>query len=436
MDGTMIPRYTRDVMKDLWSEDAKFGTWLEVELAVCEAWMKRGKIPRDAMETIRQSAGFTVERIEEIEAEIRHDLISFLTCVAEHVGPDSRFVHMGLTSSDVVDTAQALRLVRSCDILLEDVDALIEALKKRAIEHRDTVMVGRTHGIHAEPTSFGLKMLLWHEEMKRNRKRLEAARETVRVGKLSGAVGNYAHIEPEIEEEVCAALDLVPAKVSTQVLQRDRLAELVSTIAIIGSSLDKFATDIRSHQRTDLGELREPFGEKQKGSSAMPHKRNPEICERISGLARILRGNAVAALENVPLWHERDISHSSAERVILPDSIIVLDYILDKMTWVILGLVVNRKQMWANLERTKGLVYSQRVLLTLVGKGLTREEAYAIVQRNAMKTWDGTNTFRENLLADPEFRDKLSKEELDDLFQPESYLKHVKKIYMRAGVTG
>lgn len=430
----MIPRYTRDVMRELWSEEAKFQTWLEVELAVCEAWAKRGSIPPEAMETIRKQAGFTVKRIEEIEADIRHDLISFLTCVGEHVGPESRFIHMGLTSSDVVDTAQSLRLVRSCDILLSDIDALTEALKKQALEHRVTVMVGRTHGIHAEPTSFGLKMLLWHEEMKRNRQRLERAQKTVQVGKLSGAVGNYAHMEPEIEEEVCAALGLVPAPVSTQVLQRDRLAELMTTVAIIGSSLDKFATDIRSHQRTDLAELREPFGKKQKGSSAMPHKRNPEICERISGLARVLRGNALVSLENVPLWHERDISHSSAERIILPDNVILLDYMLDKMTWVISGLVVNRKQMWANLERTKGLVYSQKVLLALVEKGMTREDAYQIVQRNAMKTWDGERTFREYLIADPQFTEWISKSELDELFRPEEYLRHVEKIYRRTGV--
>jgi adenylosuccinate lyase len=430
----MIPRYTRDVMGEIWSEEAKFRTWLEVELAVCEAWAKRGEIPPASMETIRQKAGLSVERIEEIEADVRHDLIAFLTCVAEHIGPDSRYVHMGLTSSDVVDTAQALRLVRSCEVLLKDIDALIEALRKQALEHRVTVMVGRTHGIHAEPTSFGLKMLLWHEEMKRNRQRLERAQKTVQVGKLSGAVGNYAHMEPEIEEEVCAALGLVPAPVSTQVLQRDRLAELVTTVAIVGSSLDKFATDIRSHQRTDLAELREPFGKKQKGSSAMPHKRNPEICERISGLARILRGNAVVSLENVPLWHERDISHSSAERIILPDSVILLDYMLDKMTWVISGLVVNRKQMWANLERTKGLVYSQKVLLALVEKGMTREDAYQIVQRNAMKTWDGEGTFRGHLVADPQFTEWISKSELDELFRPEEYLRHVEKIYRRTGV--
>jgi adenylosuccinate lyase len=422
-------------MERLWTEEEKFRTWLEVEIAVCEAWARRGKIPQESLETIRGKAGFTVERILEIEAEVRHDVIAFLTCVGEHVGPDSRYIHIGLTSSDIGDTAQALRLVRAADLLLADVDALLEALRRKALRYKKTPMIGRTHGIHAEPTTLGLRFLLWYKEMERNRERLERAKETVRVGKISGAVGTFAHTGPEIETEVCEALGLQPAPVSTQVIQRDRYAEYVTTLVVVGSSLDKFATDIRSHQRTDLRELREPFGEKQKGSSAMPHKRNPVVCEQIAGLSRILRGNAVAALENVALWHERDISHSSAERVILADSTILLDYLLSKMTWVIDGLFVDEKRLRENIDATQGLIYSQKVLLALVDKGMPRDEAYEIVQRNAMKTWDEGVPFATNLLGDKEFAKRISQDELSGILQPESYLAYVDDIFARCGVS-
>ncbi len=430
----MIPRYSRKEMERLWTEEEKFRVWLEVEIAVCEAWARRGKIPEDALKTIKEKADFTIERILQIEADVRHDVIAFLTCVAEHVGPDSRFIHVGLTSSDIGDTAQALRLVRAADVLLADIDVLMAALRKKALQYKKTPMIGRTHGIHAEPTTLGLRFLLWYKEMERNRERLELARETVRVGKISGAVGTFAHTGTEIEGEVCEALGLDPDPVSTQVVQRDRYAEYVSTLAVIGSSLDKFATDIRSHQRTDLRELREPFGEKQKGSSAMPHKRNPVVCEQIAGLSRVLRGNAVVALENVALWHERDISHSSAERVILADSTILLDYLLAKMTWVIEGLFVDEKRLRENIDATKGLVYSQKVLLVLVDKGMTREDAYEIVQRNAMKTWDEGAPFATNLLADGEFAKVISKKELEEILQPESYLIYVDDIFARCGL--
>lgn len=430
----MIARYMRDEMRRLWEEEEKFRTWLEVEIAVCEAWARRGKIPEESLKVIKEKAGFNVDRILEIEAEVRHDVIAFLTCVAGYVGPDSRFIHIGLTSSDICDTAQALRLVRAADILLADVDLLIEALREKALKYKNTPMIGRTHGIHAEPTTLGLKLLLWYKEMQRNRERLERARETIRVGKISGAVGTFAHTGMEIETEVCKELGLEPAPVSTQVIQRDRYAEYITTLAVIGASLEKFAVDIRSCQRTDLGELREPFGEKQKGSSAMPHKRNPVTCEQITGLSRVLRADAIVALENVALWHERDISHSSAERVILADSTGLLDYLLSKTTKVISGLVVDEKRMRANIDFTQGLIYSQKVLLDLVDRGMTREDAYKIVQRNAMKTWDEKIPFADNLLADEEFTKFVSKDELKELMSPESYLIYVDEIFARCGL--
>lgn len=430
----MIDRYTLPEMKKLWSEQNKFATWLEVEILACEAWAGKGKIPPEALETIREKAAFSVDRIKEIEKDIRHDVIAFTTNLAENIGPDSRYVHMGLTSSDVVDTAQQLRLIRSGHLIMENLDELIRLLEEKAVQYRDTVMVGRTHGIHAEPTVFGLKFLLWREEMLRNRKRLEAAIHTLRVGKISGAVGTFAHTGPFIEEYVCEKLGLAPSPVSTQILQRDRHAEFLAAIAITGATLEKIATEFRNLQRTDIREMEEPFGKKQKGSSAMPHKRNPVVCEQVSGLARILRSNLQAALENIALWHERDISHSSVERVILPDSTSLIHYMLRKMCWILKGFHVYPEAMLLNLEKTRGLLFSQKILLALVEKGLTREDAYAIVQRNAMKTWKDKSPLKQNLLDDPEFTSYISSKELESVMDYTSFLRFVDDIYKRCGI--
>src|SRR3990170_4966863 len=381
----MIDRYSRPAMARVWSQDAKYEKWLEVELAVAEAYVKRGVVPPDAFQRIKAKARVDARRINEIEARVRHDVIAFLTNIEEAIGEDSRFVHVGLTSSDVVDTALALQLVEAADRLLAGLDGLRELLRRLALRYRDTVMVGRTHGVHAEPTTFGLKVAGWYADAGRNRDRLARAREAVRAGKISGAVGNFAHVAPEIEAEVCRALGLEPAPVSTQIVQRDRHAEFVTTCAIVGGSLEKIATEIRSLQRTEILELEEPFGEGQKGSSAMPHKRNPVSCEQVAGLARVLRANAGAALEDIALWHERDISHSSVERIILPDSTILLDYLLAQMTRILDGLVVDPERMRENLDRSYGLIYSQRVLLALTDAGLARQAAYELVQRAAMR---------------------------------------------------
>jgi len=430
----MIERYTRPEMGKLWDEETKYRTWLEVEILACEAWAEIGKIPREAVEEIRRKARIDVRRIQEIEAAVRHDVVAFTTQLAEVIGPASKYIHMGLTSNDVVDTAQNVRIVRSAGILLKDIERVIEILRRLALEHKHTVMVGRTHGVHAEPTTFGLKCLLWYEEFRRHRLRLRRARETMRVGKLSGAVGTFSQSRPEIEEYVCRKLGLRPAPVATQVVQRDRHAEFLATLAIVGTGVERIATEIRHLQRTEVREAAEPFGKSQKGSSAMPHKRNPEICERLCGQARILRANAIAALENVALWHERDISHSSVERVIIPDSTILLDYMLDRLAWVLDGLQVNPRRMRENLDSTRGLVFSQAVLIALVRKGLTREAAYAIVQRAAMKTWDGRRSFKQNLLADPEGRRHLSARELDRIMRVENYLERIDTFYRRCGL--
>jgi adenylosuccinate lyase len=427
----MIERYTRPEMGRLWSDENKYRTWLEVELAVCEVLARRGVIPRADMETIRRKAGFDRRRIAEIETEVRHDVIAFLTSVAEHVGEASRHVHYGLTSSDVLDTALALVMVRATDILLRDLDDLMAVLRARALEHRHTLMVGRTHGIHAEPYTLGLKFAGWYAEARRNRKRLEAAREQVAFGKMSGAVGTYAHLEPEVEAEVLGDLGLRVEAVSTQVVPRDRHASFVATLGILASSLDRIATEIRHLQRTDVREVEEPFAKDQKGSSSMPHKRNPVGCENVSGLARLVRSYVQAALENVPLWHERDISHSSVERVVLPDATILCDYMLARMTRILEGLVVYPEAMQANLERMKGLVFSQAVLLALARAGLTREAAYEIVQRNAMQVWSGKGSFRELLGADPALAGVLKADELDACFDPARHLRHVDAIYER-----
>jgi adenylosuccinate lyase len=430
----VIPRYTRPGMGKIWSEQNKFSIWLEIEILACEAQAHSGVIPADAVEVIRNKARFDVRRIEDIEEEVKHDVIAFLTNVAEYVGPESRFIHLGMTSSDVLDTALAVQMKQSGEMLLDGVRKLITVLADQAKTYKNTVMVGRTHGIHAEPITFGLKMALWYEEMKRNEDRLKRAIEAVSVGMVSGAVGTYEHLEPSVEEYVCQKLGLRPAPVSTQVIQRDRHAEFLSTLAVVAATLEKIATEIRHLQRTEVLEAEEFFSKGQKGSSAMPHKRNPITCERIAGLARILRGNAVAALENVALWHERDISHSSVERVIVPDSCILLDYMLAKTTDVVKNLLVYPDRMLENLNKTNGLVASQSVLLALAKKGMRREDAYRIVQRNAMETWQTGKPFRELLERDSEITAVLNKKDLDAMFDLNRSIRHIDTIFKRIGL--
>lgn len=430
----MIPRYTRPEMGRVWSEENKYRKWLEVEIAAAEAWARLGRIPAGAVEEIRRKARIDLERIGEIEAEIHHDVVAFTTQVAETVGDASRYIHFGLTSTDVVDTAQSLLLREAVDLILRDIDELMDVLREQAARHKDLVMMGRTHGVHAEPTTLGLKFALWLAEMERNRRRIEAAGKSVAVGKISGSTGTYANVPPEIEAHVCERLGLERPLVSTQVLQRDRHAELLAALAICGGSLEKFAVEIRGLQRTEIREVEEPFRKGQKGSSSMPHKRNPEKSERISGLARLLRGNALAALENQALWHERDISHSSVERVILPDSTILLDYMLHLFTTIVRDLHVYPDNMQANLEKTRGLIYSQRVLLALVEKGLSREEAYEIVQGRAMEAWEQGSDFRQLIRQDPEVKKVLSGAELDQLFDPAYHVRYVDEIFKRLGI--
>ena len=427
----MITRYTLPEMGALWSEQNKFQKWLDVEIAVCEVHAEMGTIPADALEQIKSRARFSVERINEIEKTTNHDVIAFTTNLAESIGEASRFVHYGLTSSDVVDTANALLLRDSVDILLKKVEALMEALKKRAFEFKLTPQVGRTHGIHAEPTSFGLTFALWFDEMRRNRERLLRAREVVAVGKISGAVGAFAHLDPSVEEKVCARLGLKAALVSTQVIQRDVYAEYLNTLALTASSLDKFALNIRHWQRTEVREAQEKFSKGQKGSSAMPHKRNPIISERICGMARIVRANALVGLENVALWHERDISHSSAERVVLPDSSIALDYMLQKAIGLIEGLVVYPERMLENLNATRGLIFSGQLLLALTNQGISRETAYELVQRNAMRVWDEGVDFLTLVKADEDINSKLTSEEIERTFSLDHYLRNIDAIFER-----
>src|SRR5918912_1522142 len=427
----MITRYTLPEMGALWSEQNKFQKWLDVEIAVCEVHAEMGTIPRDALEQIKARARFDVERINEIEKTTNHDVIAFTTNLAESIGEASRFVHYGLTSSDVVDTANALLLRDSVDILLKKVDTLIETLKRRALEFKNTPQVGRTHGIHAEPTSFGLTFALWYDEMRRNRERLVRARNAVAVGKISGAVGAFAHLDPLVEEQVCARLGLKAAPVSTQVIQRDIYAEYLTTLAIVASPLDKFALNVRHWQRTEVREAQERFTKGQKGSSAMPHKRNPIISERICGMARIVRANSLVGLENIALWHERDISHSSAERVVLPDSSIALDYMLQKATSLIETLVVYPERMLANLNATRGLVFSGQLLLALTQAGVAREQAYEWVQRNAMRAWDVGADFRALVAADADINARLSRAEIEQAFAPDTYLRNVDALFAR-----
>ncbi len=429
--GRLISKYSRPEISAVWTDEHRMATWLRVEIAVCEAWAERGLIPAGALAQIREKAAFDVARVLEIEKETRHDVIAFLTNVGEHVGEASKYIHYGMTSSDMLDTGLALQLVEASDILLRDLRHLLGVLKKRAFEHKDTVMIGRSHGIHAEPITFGLKLAVWCFEAARNIERLERARAGVAVGQISGAVGTYAMIPPDIEEEVCRKLGLAASPASTQVVQRDRHADFAATLAVIASSIEKMATEVRHLQRTEVLEAEEAFKPGQKGSSAMPHKRNPIISERMCGQARIIRANALVALENNALWHERDISHSSAERVILPDSTILLDYMLYKWADVMEHLMVYPANMTRNLWASYGLVFSQSVLLKLIDRGLSREEAYRVVQTSAMKAWQDQTSFRQLLLEDETVRASLTEAELESCFDPLRYLKNIHVVFER-----
>ncbi|TAK60527.1 MAG: adenylosuccinate lyase [Bacteroidetes bacterium] len=440
----MIPRYTRREMGAVWSEENKFRIWLEIELLACEAQTQFGVIPSEAAAEIRQKASFDISRIDEIERTVNHDVIAFLTNVGEFVGPASRFIHLGMTSSDVLDTALAVQMKQSGELLLSGLTTLSDILAQRAREFKYTITVGRTHGIHAEPTTFGLKLALWYDETQRNIERLQRATGAVSFGQISGAVGTYEHLDPAVERYVCEKLGLKPAPISTQILQRDNHAEFLSTIALIGSSLEKFATEIRHLQKTEVLEAEEFFSKGQKGSSAMPHKRNPITCERVAGLARVLRGNALAALENVSLWHERDITHSSVERIIIPDSCILLDYMLAQFTKIVKDLLVYPETMKKNLDLTNGLIFSQSVLLALAKKGMKREDAYAAVQKAAMEVWQSQpkagkspaerRNFKDVLKEDRTITSALSSQELDELFELEKSIKNVDYIFERVGL--
>jgi adenylosuccinate lyase len=427
----LIDRYTLPEMGRLWGLQAQYERWLAVEMAATEAQAELGHIPAEIPAEIEAKASFSVERIAEIEAETHHDVIAFVTNVSETSGPAGRYIHYGMTSSDVVDTALSLAMRDAADILIKDIEGLLSAVKEQALKHKHTVTIGRTHGIHAEPTTFGLKLLLWYFELERDLERVHRARETISVGKFSGAVGTYSNIDPDVEELACEKLGLQAAKASSQVIQRDRHAEYMSALAIVGGTLEKIATEIRHLQRTEVLEAEEPFAKGQKGSSAMPHKRNPIITERLTGMARLLRGYANSAIENMALWHERDISHSSVERVAVPDATILLDYMLHKATWIIKDLQVYPHRMEENLNRTHGLVFSQRVLLALIDKGLAREDAYRLVQRNAMLTWKEEVPLKDNLLADKEVEKYLSEAEIDDCLNVEPYLRNIDRIFAR-----
>jgi adenylosuccinate lyase len=427
----MIGRYTSPEMGRIWSDQRKYETWLQVEAAAADAMARAGIIPADAARDIRERGRFEIERIEEIEQVTQHDVIAFTTAVAEHVGPSARWLHFGLTSSDVIDTAQALQMRDACDLVLAGLDRLMQAVRQRADEHRRTPMIGRTHGVHAEPMTFGLKLALWHAELARDLVRVRRARDTISVGKLSGAVGTFAHLPPSVEADVCRSLRLEPAPVASQVIQRDRHAELLAALAITASSLEKCALEIRGLQKTEIGEVEEPFARGQKGSSAMPHKRNPIGCEQIVGLARLVRANAGASLENNALWHERDISHSSVERVILPDSFIALDHMLRRFTRIVVGMVVYPDRMRENLDRSRGVVFSGTVLLELARRGASREQAYEWVQRNAMQAFNQKRDFKSLLLADPDVSSVLPPADVERAFNLDEQLRHVDDIFER-----
>jgi adenylosuccinate lyase len=427
----MIARYTHPEMGAIWSERRKYEMWLQVELAATDALADAGLVPVADARALRERAGFDVARIEEIEATTQHDVIAFTTAVAEKAGPVARWLHFGLTSSDVVDTALALQMREACDLILTDLDQALAAVKTRALEHQHTPMIGRTHGVHAEPMTFGVKLALWYAELQRGRARVARARETISVGKLSGAVGMFAHLDPAIEAAVCVRLSLQPAPVASQVIQRDRHAELMTSLAIVAATLEQCALEIRGLQKTEIGEVEEPFGKGQKGSSAMPHKRNPIGCEQICGLARLLRANAMAALENVALWHERDISHSSVERIIVPDSFIALDHMLRRFTRIVSGMVVYPARMLENLRRSRGVVFSGTVLLELAKRGVSREQAYGWVQRNAMRSFDEAREFHDLLLADPDVTRVLDRDALLGAFDLHAQLRHADTIFAR-----
>jgi adenylosuccinate lyase len=430
----MIERYTRPEMGKIWEDENRFQIWLEIEMLACEAQSELGIVPNEALKVIRGKAKFSIPRILEIEKEVKHDVIAFLTNVGEYVGPESRFIHLGMTSSDILDTALAVQMKQSAEMLIKGMEELKEVLARRAKEFKQTVMIGRTHGIHAEPITFGLKLALWYAEIVRDIERLKTALKTISVGKVSGAVGTYQHIDPSVEEYVCKKLGLQPGLISTQILQRDRHAEFMNTLAVCGCSLEKFATEIRHLQKTEVLEVEEFFSKGQKGSSAMPHKRNPVLCERIAGLSRVLRSNAMVAMENVALWHERDISHSSVERIIIPDSCILLDFILADMIKIIDKLLVYPKHMTRNLNATRGLIYSQEVLLALTRKGMKREDAYRIVQDLAMKVWSEEKDFKALLLGSKEIMKLFSEKELSELFDPKRSLTHIDHIFEQAGI--
>ncbi|TCP24098.1 adenylosuccinate lyase [Scopulibacillus darangshiensis] len=430
----MIERYTRPEMGAIWTEENKFNAWLEVEIQACAAWSELGVIPKEDVEQLREKASFNIERIREIEQETRHDVVAFTRNVSESLGEEKKWVHYGLTSTDVVDTAQSYQLKQANDILLKDIERMIEVIKKKAQEHKTTIMMGRTHGVHAEPTTFGLKMALWYEEMKRNLERFKQAAEGIRYGKLSGAVGTYANIDPFVEKYVCENMGLKPAPISTQTLQRDRHAHYLSTLALVATSIEKFAVEVRGLQKSETREVEEYFAKGQKGSSAMPHKRNPIGSENMTGMARVIRGYMMTAYENVPLWHERDISHSSAERVILPDATIALDYMLNRFANILEKLTVFPENMKRNMQRTFGLIFSQRLLLTLVDKGLSREEAYDIVQPNAMKAWETETPFKSLVEKEDRITKNLTQSEIDECFDETYHLKNVDAIFDRLGL--
>jgi adenylosuccinate lyase len=427
----MIERYSRPQMAAIWEPQSRFEKWLQVEILVCEAMAKQKMIPQGAVETIKQKASFSVDRIQEIEKTVKHDVIAFLTNVEESVGPDARFIHMGLTSSDILDTAFALQLREALLIIINDVYNLMDVLKEKAFEHKNTAMIGRSHGIHAEPITFGLKLAVWYSEMQRNLRRLKQALDVISYGKISGAVGTFANIPPRIEKYVCEHLDLKPAEISTQIIQRDRHAQYFTALAILAGSIEKMAIEIRHLQRTEVGEVEEAFTSGQKGSSAMPHKKNPIGSENISGLARLVRSNSIAAMENMALWHERDISHSSVERVIAPDSTILIDYMLNRLTGMMRNLVVNKDAMARNLEKLQGLIFSQQILLALVKKGCSRQHAYSITQKNSLQAWSTGESFKQLVSSDPDIQNYLSNNEIDETFSLNQHLKYVEEIFAR-----
>jgi len=427
----MIDRYALPAMKNIWQEENKYKIWLEIELLVCEALFELGEINKSDIENIKKNARYSVARIQEIEKITQHDVLAFTTAVGENLGKYSRYFHQGLTSSDILDTSLALELKQSAEIIIEDIERLIRVLKEKALEHKYTLMVGRTHGVHAEPITLGFKFALWFSEMQRNLERIKRAKEEISYGKISGAVGTFAHLDPYVEEYVCKELSLKPAKISNQVIQRDRHAYYMTTLALVASSLEKIATEIRSLQRTEIYEVEEKFAIGQKGSSAMPHKRNPIICERVCGLSRVVRANAIAAMENVNLWNERDISHSSAERIIIPDSNILIDYMLQKFTNLITNLDIYPEHIKQNLEKTKGLIFSQKIMLELTKRGLSREEAYEMVQRISMQVWQGQADFKVLLLENAEVGQYLTKSEIEECFDYQTYLRNIDIIFTR-----